>query len=113
MRKRQAVIAATAEGIFLPGYFTEDGNLPNVMKEDEPPGLPDLHKRVQQVLQTHPHTKQLSITVENDDGIVVLRGTVRTYYAKQMAQEAIRPILKEREPHTLLRNLIDVISKGE
>lgn len=83
------------------------------MKEDEPPGLPDLHKRVQQVLQTHPYTRLWSITVENDDGVVVLRGTVRTYYAKQMAQEVIRPTLKECNPPPFLRNLIDVISKGE
>jgi hypothetical protein len=115
MPKLQAVIAVTADGIFSPSHFTEGRNLPNVMKEDEPPSLPDLHKRVQQVLQTHPYTKMWAITVENDGGVVVLKGRVRTYYAKQMAQEVIRPVLKEHEPHPILRNLIDVIGdrKGE
>jgi hypothetical protein len=109
MRKLQAVIAVTAEGNFLPSHFTEGGNLPNVMREDEPPGLPDLHLKVQQVLRTHPYTRLWAITVENDGGVVVLRGRVRTYYAKQMAQEVIRPILKGADPHPNLRNLIDVV----
>ena len=113
MRKLQAVIGVTAEGNFLPGHFTEDGKLPNVMREDEPPGLPDLHQKVQQVLQTHPYTRLWTVTVCDDNGVVVLRGRVRTYYAKQMAQEVIRPILKMHDPHPTLRNLIEVVQKDE
>ena len=74
----------------------------------EEEGLPELHIKIQQALQEHPMTQRFGIVVKNDAGVVVLVGTVRSFYAKQMAQEVIRPLLGA----TVLRNKIEVISNN-
>lgn len=109
MPKLQAVSPLDREEN-LRGCFTEVVKLPNVTREDQSSGLSELHKMVSAALLENTHTSRLGIVVENDHGIVVLRGTVTTYYAKQMAQEAIRPALKTQTPYPVLRNLISVIA---
>ena len=41
-------------------------------------------------METHPHLKRRNVRIETQEGRVVLRGTVKSYYHKQMAQEALR-----------------------
>ncbi len=39
------------------------------------------------------------LVIEEDDGAVVIRGAVKSYYLKQMAQEALMPHLEGRTLH--------------
>jgi osmotically-inducible protein OsmY len=49
-----------------------------------------LATRISSAIQENPHLRRRNLRFETDQGRVVLRGTVRTYYQKQMAQEALR-----------------------
>jgi len=51
-----------------------------------------LDDRVLTALERNPHVRKRNLRFETDQGRVVLRGVVGTYYQKQMAQEAIRHI---------------------
>jgi osmotically-inducible protein OsmY len=42
------------------------------------------------VIANHPHLPFRHIKIERGDGRVVLKGVVRSYYHKQMAQETLR-----------------------
>lgn len=70
-----------------------------------PENLLDL---VRKELGQNVHTQKRKITADEEDGVVVLRGSVSSYYLKQMAQEAIRPLLNDYNPRPVLRNLIEV-----
>lgn len=50
----------------------------------------ELSERVAQALQTTPHLARRRLRFETKDGHVVIRGTVSSYFQKQMAQEALR-----------------------
>ncbi len=51
----------------------------------------DVVVRATQVLQNcHPALRHLR--VEGSDGALVILGTVRCYYHKQLAQEALKPV---------------------
>ena len=39
-----------------------------------------------------PHLNQRQVKVQNDSGRVIIRGLVRSFFEKQMAQEAVRKI---------------------
>jgi osmotically-inducible protein OsmY len=45
---------------------------------------------ISSAIQRNPHLKQRNLRFETHEGKVVLRGTVSSYYQKQMAQEALR-----------------------
>jgi osmotically-inducible protein OsmY len=49
-----------------------------------------LATRISSIIREHPHLKRRNLRFETQEGRVVLRGTVGTYYQKQMAQEALR-----------------------
>ena len=49
-----------------------------------------LDQKIQSTLGGHPHLTGRKLHFENNAGHVVLRGTVASYYQKQMAQEALR-----------------------
>ena len=51
-----------------------------------------LDERVSRALQGSPHLNGQKLRPRTQDGHVVLHGSVRTFYQKQMAQEAIRRI---------------------
>ena len=51
-----------------------------------------LDDRVLTALEGNPYVAHRNLRFETEEGRVVLRGVVRTYYQKQMAQEAIRHI---------------------
>jgi osmotically-inducible protein OsmY len=55
-----------------------------------------LHKplfdRIRDALTTNPHLPKQQLRIEAEDGLVVLKGNVKSFYQKQMAQEAIRRI---------------------
>jgi|688.fasta_scaffold1179092_2 osmotically-inducible protein OsmY len=52
---------------------------------------PLLH-RVDRALQSSPHLVGRNLVLETRDGAVLLRGTVDSYFEKQMAQEALRSV---------------------
>ncbi|HVS35016.1 MAG TPA: BON domain-containing protein [Gemmataceae bacterium] len=45
------------------------------------------------------------LSLEETDGVVVINGRVSSYYLKQLAQEAVMPVLAGRE----LRNRVAVV----
>ena len=51
-----------------------------------------LDTMITKTIQKHPHLKRRNLHVETqeDQGRVVLRGVVNSYYQKQLAQEALR-----------------------
>jgi len=49
-----------------------------------------LATRVSSAIQNSPHLGRRKLHFETREGRVVLRGTVNTYYQKQMATEALR-----------------------
>ena len=49
-----------------------------------------LESLVSLAIERHPHLKRRTVHFETQSGRVVLRGTVSSYYQKQMAQEAVR-----------------------
>jgi osmotically-inducible protein OsmY len=57
------------------------------------PAEPVLHKLVDEALNQSPYFARRGVRVEaQEEGEVVLRGTVRSYYHKQMAQEILRRV---------------------
>lgn len=51
-----------------------------------------LTKRISSAIEHHPHLTRRNLRFEAREGRVVLRGTVKSYYHKQMAQEALRKL---------------------
>jgi osmotically-inducible protein OsmY len=51
-----------------------------------------LFDRIRDALTTNPHLPKQQVRIETTDGCVVLKGSVQSFYQKQMAQEAIRRI---------------------
>ena len=49
-----------------------------------------LFERIHDALTTNPHVPSHQVRVEAEDGRIVLKGHVSTFFQKQMAQEAIR-----------------------
>lgn len=56
-----------------------------------PPDTP-LDDRVFSVLERHPRLAKRNLRFETEEGRVTLRGSVRTYFEKQIAQEALRRV---------------------
>jgi osmotically-inducible protein OsmY len=52
----------------------------------------NIEHRVDTAISGNPYLKGRYIWVETEDGRVVLRGTVDTYFQKQMAQESLRHV---------------------
>jgi osmotically-inducible protein OsmY len=51
-----------------------------------------LAERVDQAIQTSPYVCGRTLRFETDGSRVVLQGSVKTYFQKQMAQEAVRRV---------------------
>jgi osmotically-inducible protein OsmY len=51
-----------------------------------------LFERIHAALTTSPYVTSRQVRVETADGRVVLKGNVRSFFQKQMAQEAIRRV---------------------
>ena len=51
-----------------------------------------LDDRVLTALERNPYVARRRLRFETSQGRVTLRGVVRTYYQKQMAQEAVRHV---------------------
>jgi osmotically-inducible protein OsmY len=49
-----------------------------------------LDSLISSAIEGNPHLKRRNLRIETQEGRVVLRGTVSSYYQKQMAQEALR-----------------------
>ncbi len=66
----------------------------------------DLQDRIHGVLARNPHFLGHAVGFKMEATSVVLRGTVRSYYHKQVAQESLRSIKGIRQ----IRNELQVIS---
>ena len=53
---------------------------------------PLLDDRIHSALEQSPYVRQRTLRFETSEGRVTLRGTVGTFFQKQMAQEALRNI---------------------
>jgi osmotically-inducible protein OsmY len=51
-----------------------------------------LFERIHDALTTSPHVPSHQVVVEAVDGRIVLKGSVTTFFQKQMAQEAVRRV---------------------
>ncbi len=51
-----------------------------------------LDDRVLTALERNPYITQRNLRFETDQGRVILRGVVSTYFQKQMAQESLRKV---------------------
>ncbi len=51
-----------------------------------------LFERINDALTTNPHVPINQVRVEATEGRVVLKGNVKSFFQKQMAQEAIRRV---------------------
>lgn len=51
-----------------------------------------LAQRVEVAVQSNPYLAGKTLRIETESGRVVLHGTVRSYFQKQMAQESLRRI---------------------
>jgi osmotically-inducible protein OsmY len=51
-----------------------------------------LSTRISSAIANNPHLMRRKVYFETEHGRVVLKGTVRSYYQKQMAQESLRRI---------------------
>jgi len=51
-----------------------------------------LHHRVFSALEENVHLRGRQFFLEAEQGRITLRGKVRSYYQKQMAQEAVRKV---------------------
>jgi osmotically-inducible protein OsmY len=63
----------------------------------------EVMNRVMEEISINPHVRHLKIDIEYSDGYVVLVGKVRTYYQKQMAQEAVLKAINTRCPYLALQ----------
>ncbi len=63
--------------------------------------IPLLH-RVDSAIQKSPHLSGRHLVLETREGSVVLRGTVDSFFEKQMAQEALRCVEGITEIHNQL-----------
>jgi osmotically-inducible protein OsmY len=64
-----------------------------------------LFERIHEALMTNPHVPRgRKLRVEAADGHVVLKGSVRSFFEKQMAQEAVRRI----DGVQMIDNLLEV-----
>lgn len=62
-----------------------------------------LFDRICDALTTNPHVPSHQVRVETADGRVVLKGSVSTFFQKQMAQEAVRRIDGVQQIENLLQ----------
>ncbi len=51
-----------------------------------------LTSQLSQVFEFHPHLKRSGVQVQIEQGKVLLTGTVKSYYEKQIAQESLRDV---------------------
>ena len=51
-----------------------------------------LEDQIQNIIDRNPYLHRRSLRCEANDGHVVLRGEVRSFFQKQMAQESVRKI---------------------
>lgn len=63
-----------------------------------------LNERLEQAIRHNPHFNGRTLRFETEEGKVILKGQVRTYFQKQMAQESVRQVAGVEE----IRNDLEV-----
>ena len=51
-----------------------------------------LYERIHDALTTNPHVPSHQVLVEAEEGRIILKGNVKSFFQKQMAQEAVRRV---------------------
>ena len=69
-----------------------------------PAAEPSLAERITSALETNPYVNGRTLRIETEGSRVVMQGVVKTYFQKQMAQEAIRRI----DGVQMIDNLLEV-----
>jgi osmotically-inducible protein OsmY len=64
-----------------------------------------LEDRVRIVLNKNPHLPRRTLRIEAHDGRVTLKGVVRSFYQKQMAQESLKGLEGLRQ----IENQLEVV----
>lgn len=62
-----------------------------------------LFDRIREALTTCPYVPSQNVNIEAEDGHVVLKGSVTTFFQKQMAQESIRRVDGVQQIENLLQ----------
>ena len=57
-----------------------------------PAAEPSLAERITSALETNPYVNGRTLRIETEGSRVVMHGVVKTYFQKQMAQEAVRRV---------------------
>lgn len=68
------------------------------------PHSPALIEQAATLLRKSPYVGRRIVRLETSEGRVILRGTVGSYFQKQMAQEALRPLAR----HSQIDNQLEV-----
>lgn len=61
-----------------------------------------LEEKLAEAIESAPHVNRRMLRFENHSGRIILRGTVGSYFQKQMAQEAIRGVSGVKHIHNEL-----------
>jgi hypothetical protein len=69
--------------------------------------LNDVQARAQAALANSPFYELHDLVVEDDDGALMISGTVTSFYHKQLAQEVVRSVCKD----IAVTNTIHVVSE--
>ena len=62
-----------------------------------------LFERIHDALTTNPHVPSQQVLVEAENGRIVLKGNVKSFFQKQMAQEAVRRVDGVEQVENLLQ----------
>lgn len=67
--------------------------------------MDEIATQAQELLRSNSYLYSCRLTVQVEDGFIVVRGKVPVYYYKQMSQEIILPIIGNAR----MKNLIEVV----
>ena len=67
---------------------------------------PTLAARIDQAIQTNPYVSGRTLRFETEGSRVVLQGSVKSYFQKQMAQEVVRKVAGVEE----IDNCLEVLT---
>jgi hypothetical protein len=90
--RRRAFLGLTLIGLFESTFKTSYRNEPTAKAMSTATLQSPLFERIHSALTSSPFVPSNEVRVEAADGRVVLKGSVRSFFQKQMAQEAIRRV---------------------
>lgn len=86
-RVEKLVLLFRDPAYYPPTFFVREHEAMNAATVSLP-----LSEKIHDALCSNPHVPSRAVRIEAEDGRVVLKGRVRSFFQKQMAQEAIRRV---------------------